>query len=204
MDLYVLINRALQSDSDIFETICRLISNAQCATCADIKRKKKLIGDTWEALCKAYLLSQGFLSVQLLSELVDSELSALGLRRKDVGIDMVCRDATNKYVAVQCKFRSRGNVSWKELSTFDALCARSGPWDRQLTITNARRVVREGLDQPKDESITRVSFQRMKRHHWLGLLGMGEGHICGGCALQNYGDVRAARLRHFSLASKKK
>jgi hypothetical protein len=82
--------------------------------------------------------------------------------------------------AVQCKFRSRGIVSWRDLSTFEALCARTGPWRRHLVMTNASAVKRQGLKQAKDLTFARGTFMTLSRHEWTRLAGFGRGRTVGG------------------------
>lgn len=182
-------------ENDSFKCMCTQISAFPCTDTRMVKNKKKMIGDLWEAFCKLYLERQcGFQSVLFLHELSDVELKKIGMKKRDVGIDLVAIDATGNPIAVQCKFRSRGNVTWRDVSTFDALCSRTGPWHSHLVMTNADRVVREGCLHPKDRSMTRAQFSTLARHEWLKLGGYGEGNVCGGNASL---DMRGQRLKFF-------
>lgn len=167
------------TSTNVFKTICARIANLECATLKDVKHKNKKIGDLWEDMCKHYLLRiLNFQTAHLLRETTEDQLHQYGMKRRDVGIDLICIDQAGKRIAVQCKFRSRGNVSWKQVSTFEALCARTGPWDMHMIMTNSPRVVREGTPHEKDCSIAQPAFNRIRRHEWLLLAGCGSGNVC--------------------------
>jgi predicted helicase len=58
-------------------------------------------------------------------------LGGLGLKRQDMGIDLIC-ERNGRYTAVQCKYKkpsgtkSKTIVTWSQLSTFYALVLRTG------------------------------------------------------------------------------
>ena len=191
--------RSSLRDDETFKCVCNQISAFPCTNTRMIKNKKKIVGDLWEAFCKLYLERQcAFQSVRFLNELSDVELQQFGMKKRDVGIDLVAMDGSGNPIAVQCKFRSRGNVTWRDVSTFDALCSRTGPWDSHLVMTNANRVIREGSLHSKDRSMTRAQFSTLARHEWLKLGGYGEGNVCGGGVAI---DVRQQRLKIFDSLS---
>ena len=95
----------------------------------------------------------------------------LGVAGRDMGIDLVAVDAQGLVSAVQCKYRTgtgwvpgrfvrRDVVPWRDLATFYALCARTGPWSRHLVMTNAVGV-RAPARGPKDTSICRGSLRAL-------------------------------------------
>lgn len=152
-------------------------------TILDIKREKLLLGSTWEEFCRLYLLNEGY-TVYMLAETPSEVLSSLGLRRNDVGIDIIAFNSAGCPCAVQCKFRTRGVVSWRELSTFEALCARSGPWKSHIVMTNAASVRREGRST-KDATFAQRRFASLDRVFWMRIIGAGQGRTVGGNASPN-------------------
>ena len=125
----------------------------QVEQCATSKQK----GDHFEELCVAYLLypaGGGMVQAWTLSEMPEAVRLALGLPKRDFGIDIVAMDARGKFHAVQAKFKGRSNfrpsryrralrVTWTELSTFYAL-ARRGPYETHWVMTTADGVSRAG------------------------------------------------------------
>jgi len=89
----------------------------------------------------------------------------LALRRADFGIDIVARK-DGKYHAVQCKYRER-QLGWSELSTFEALCQRTGPWQLHWVMTTAPSVRRIGRRGPKDKSYCIGSWRGLSDAFWL-------------------------------------
>lgn len=176
------IARASLSSDDIFgEFVRRLASAPPRRSVTQLGASRKRVGDLWEEFCVQYLLLRGYVSARLLADVSDEELDALSMRRRDVGIDIVARDGRGDAHAVQCKFRSRGaTVGWREVSTFEALCARTGPWARHVVMTNARGVRREGGSTERDVTIARGSYAAMGRHEWNAIAGLGPGRTCGG------------------------
>ena len=189
--------RPCLKEDDIFKALCHSISTLRTENTRDLKNKKKIIGDIWEDFCKKYLIYvKKYSNVNLVGELTPEEYEKYSLTSRDVGIDMICTDHEGFPIAIQCKFRTRGNVSWKEVSTFEALCARTGTWKYNLIMTNAPRIVREGAKNDKDRSMVFTTFNRIKRHEWLLIAGYGCGSICGGIANPE-DDVKQLRLRYF-------
>lgn len=145
----------------------------------DLNLKRKRQGDLWEAFGCLLLSDRGYARVSMLCELSDCERARLGLGRRDVGIDLVAFLENGDPCAVQCKFRAAGrSVTWRELSTFHALCERTGPWVRRIVITNAASVRREGHALDGDVAICRRQLTTMQRHVWEGISGLGKGRRC--------------------------
>lgn len=152
--------------------------------------KKK--GHVFEEICKQILTRRGYIVFEL-SEYPN--LDSLKLKRHDLGIDLIAIAPNDtEPIAVQCKFRgSHRRLGWKEFSTFDALCARTGPWKSKLLMTTASGIRIEGERLPSDRVWARAFFKNLSRPEWEFVAGLGPGHVCGGC----HTDVREARLRYF-------
>ncbi len=151
----------------------------------DETRTTKQKGDLFEILCKKYLLHYRpvtFKKVWLLGELPIEIRNELNLRKQDLGIDLIGLDSGGHYHAVQAKFRGRRNVGyskykpmvgWKEVSTFDTLARRTGPYKMHWIITTGDRIKRIGRKQPKDKSICYRSLLRLaKGDFWRGLVNL--------------------------------
>ena len=95
-------------------------------------------------------------------------------------------------------------VSWRELSTFYALCARTGPWAQQIVMTTADSVRRQGVRTGQDKTYAYRGFCGQDRSVWLAMVGS-IGHQCGAI---NDGDARPAttadlRARRLNFYNKK-
>ena len=62
-------------------------------------------------------------------------------------------------------------VSWKELSTFYALCTRTGPWDKMIVMTTADCVGRQGKKSKQDKTYAFKGFESTSRTTWLKMVG---------------------------------
>lgn len=136
------------SKDKVFERIINYISFSASRNPSTYTYKS---GHLWEDFCKMYLReSMGIRSLRP-NECDTVLLSKLSLNRKDNGIDLIGIDTMGKYFAIQCKFRSNmKNIQWKELATFDALCARTGPWEKCIVMTTAKNIYRPGRKLEKD------------------------------------------------------
>jgi hypothetical protein len=136
----------------------------------------KAKGNIFEVFCQMWLLAKGYPVVYLLSEIPDAILGELGLSRNDMGIDLIAVDSNGGYSAVQCKYklgsRYRANtLSWKTLSTFHALCGRTGPYKRHIIMTNCVGVRHVGDKSEKDQTIAFGTFNNADRAFWLKMIG---------------------------------
>ena len=192
-DLNAIIRRCVGGD-DIFPKIVCEIKNSPLNTIAACKRDNQRRGALWEKLCVEYLRHVGYESVQRFEDVDDALKTRLGLQRRDMGIDIICT-RNGEFVAVQCKFRSKRMVTWTEIATFEALCARSGPWAEHVVMTNCSFIKREG-SSTKDVNITYNVFKALKRHEWLSIGGMGKGRTIsdGVCHASNIRERWLARL----------
>lgn len=181
----------------------------QVYTIQDMKDRdnKKLKGDVWELFCKDWLLASGkYKNIWLLSEynaLDFTERTVSSLQKQDAGIDLIGETIEGKYIAIQCKYRSKnGRVNWTSLSTFIGLCERTGPWVSYLVMTNCRSITRKVPRSKKDKSICLKTLQSTSRDQFLRICGtyvenkVSEEKIVKPKTIE---ELRQARLDAFSL-----
>ena len=174
---------------DAFEEECRKFYDAPAHSFVDMRTRdnKKIRGDMFEDFCVQYLKCvQGYDEVWLLEDVPEDVLAKLGMQRRDVGIDLVARHK-GKYIAVQCKYKKQETaklkiVTWKALSTFYALCMRTGPWDKFVVMTNCAYVRHMGKKTPKDLSICLRKLQGISKEDWLKMCGVTGRTLAGGGA----------------------
>jgi predicted helicase len=114
-----------------------------------------------------------FDQVWRLQDVPTEVLNQLGLKRQDVGIDIIAEKA-GKYSAVQCKYKKHRSIkknilTWKALSTFYALCLRTGPWEKYIVMTNCEYARHEGKKSYKDLSICLRTFQKISKNDWFNM-----------------------------------
>jgi predicted helicase len=129
---------------------------------------KKIRGDIFEEFCVLYLKHiKSYSQVWRLPDVPEEILLQLSLKRRDMGIDILCEN-NGIYTAVQCKYKKRGSaVTWKELSTFYALCLRTGPWQKYIVMTNCQFVTHMGQKTEKDLSICSGTFRNITSEDWI-------------------------------------
>lgn len=145
-------------------------------TLDDIKKnnRNKNIGDIFEEFSKLYMKHVlGYTNAWLLGEFPDNLKKQFKISNQDKGIDLFV-EKDGKYSAVQVKFRKRcktrkTGLPWKQLSTFHALCPRTGPWEKYIVFTNCDYVRYEGNKSQKDLSIC---YQRLSRINYDDLIKM--------------------------------
>ena len=136
------------------------------------RENKKIRGDIFEEFTVLYLKHvHSYKNVWRLEDVPDDILTQLTMKRRDMGIDIVAQTNDDKYVAVQCKYKKhlsikRNVVSWKSLSTFYALCMRTGPWEKYIVVTNCEYVRHQGKKSTKDLSICIKKLQGISKEHW--------------------------------------
>jgi predicted helicase len=167
---------------------------------------KKRRGDIFEEFCILYLQHVcGYEKVWLLADVPEEILVKLSMKRRDMGIDIVVEHEGN-YMAVQCKYKKhterKNSVSWTALSTFYALCLRTGPWHKYIVMTTADFARHEGKRTEKDVSICLGTFRGISQDHWVKICGM-EGHLLAESTnllvkRLSPEELRAARLARFS------
>jgi hypothetical protein len=128
-----------------------------------------------------------------------------------MGIDIVV-EHEGRYMAVQCKYKKhterKNSVSWTALSTFYALCLRTGPWDKYIVMTNCDYTRHEGKKTEKDMSLCLGTFRGISKEGWLKMCGS-EGVSLAAAAVTrsvegpgvigtlNLDQLRAARIARF-------
>ena len=167
------------------------------------RENKKIRGDIFEVFCVLYLKEiKGYDEAWRLEDVPEEILVELKMKRKDMGIDLIAKKGT-AYSAVQCKYKKptgrKTSITWKALSTFYALCMRTGPWEKYIVMTNCHYTRHVGAKTEKDLSICLQSFQGITKEQWISLCGT-EGNVLTGAPLKPE-ELRAARLKYFSASS---
>lgn len=169
---------------------------------------KKIRGDIFEEFCVLYLKHvRGYSQVWRLQDVPDDILHSLGLKRPDMGIDILC-ERNGLYTAVQCKYKkhtgykSKTIVTWKQLSTFYALVLRTGPWEKYIVMTNCDYVRHMGKKTSKDMSLCLKTFQNTTKEQWIRMCGV-EGHTVTETVSKplSLEELRLARLARFTASS---
>lgn len=143
------------------------------------RENKKLRGDIFEEFCVLYLKHvKKFTNVWRLEDIPDNIREKLNLVKRDLGIDIVA-EKDGVYSAVQCKYKKHTTIkknvlSWKQLSTFYALCMRTGPWDKYIVMTSCDYARHVGKKTPKDVSYCLKTFQNITRGQWMDMCEMKE------------------------------
>ncbi len=104
---------------------------------------KKLAGTLFEYLCKLYykiLYADEFKNVWMFSEipLAIKKVLKLSLSKTEYGTDLLIKNNDNKYIAVQCKFRSdqKSKLNWSK-DKLSNLFAEGSNCDEFIIFTNA-------------------------------------------------------------------
>lgn len=145
-------------------------------------RNKKVKGDMFEYFCQLYLKHcYGLKEVWLLNDVPVEIRKLLNLKKRDFGIDLIGIDENNKYYAIQSKFRKRTktkkiSVTWKQLSTFFALCERTGPYEKYIVFTTADYVRRIGKKSIKDETINFNKLKKISHFDWMKMCEITDNH----------------------------
>lgn len=184
--LKIIINKSviksLTTNLNSFDIILEELHNwyeREVHNLSDLKKResKKIKGDYFELLCKL-ILKEKYPHVWLLHETPKEILDKLSLKKKDYGIDIICSNEKG-FTAVQCKYRKRlrsktNVVTWNMLSTFYALCLRTGPWINYMVMTNADYITHMGKKNFKDISFVLNSFKKITNDEWLKIIGLEE------------------------------
>jgi hypothetical protein len=106
-----------------------------------------------------------------LEDLPEENLVQLSLKRRDMGIDIIVRH-NGEWYAVQCKYKSpndkkKSYITWSALSTFYAMCLRTGPWAKYIVMTNCDYTRHQGDKGAKDLSICLGTFRATTSDQWL-------------------------------------
>lgn len=165
------------------------------------RNNKKIRGDIFEEFCVLYLkYVKGYETVWLLNDVPDNILTSLSMKRKDMGIDIIVSQSTGFY-AVQCKYKKKEqrktSISWSILSTFYALCLRTGPWQKYIVMTTADYTRHQGIKTEKDVSICIGSLRGIKTDDWLKMCQVTPDDIKVSVQLTDE-EIRAKRLSYFT------
>lgn len=170
---------------------------------------KKVRGDIFEEFCVLYLKHvRGYENVWRLPDVPEDILVRLGLKRQDMGIDIVC-EHKDTFTAVQCKYKkhtgykSKTMVTWKQLSTFYALVLRTGPWEKYVVMTNCDYVRHQGKKSEKDLSICLRRFQGITKDQWTKMCGLVGQRVSDEAKpkVLTQDELRAARLAKFTATA---
>jgi predicted helicase len=173
--LHAVFLRSPQNLFDEFLIECQKWYSEPAHTLTEMRTRdnKKIRGDIFEEFCVLYLKHvKGYKTVWLLEDVPEDILAKLSMKRKDMGIDIVVNDGTN-YMAVQCKYKTNHSksaytaVSWQALSTFYALCMRTGPWSQYIVMTNCDYVRHQGKKTDSDVSIALNKLRLITKDEWL-------------------------------------
>jgi hypothetical protein len=177
MDLRKLLHTVfLRSPSNLFDEFikeCQVWYSQPAHSLQEMRTRdnKKIRGDIFEEFCCLYLKEvREFQEVWLLSDLPEELLEKLSLKRRDMGIDIVVKH-NEEWYAVQCKYKTPTNkksyITWSALSTFYAMCLRTGPWAMYIVMTNCDYTRHQGPKGPKDLSICLGTFRNLSSNDWL-------------------------------------
>lgn len=206
MDLYKIFLRSPVNLFDEFITECQRWYDQPAHTFTELRTRdnKKIRGDVFEDFCVLYLKHvRGYPTVWRLADVPSDVLETLSLKRQDFGIDILC-ERDGKYTAVQCKYKkhtgykSKTIVTWKQLSTFYALCMRTGPWEKFIVMTNCDYVRHMGKKTPKDLSICLKTFRNITKDQWFRMCERTAEPIGEQTTLPTADELRALRLARFT------
>jgi hypothetical protein len=157
---------------DEFISECQKTFDKPAHTMLELRNRhnKKIKGDKFEVFCVYYLYDiYGLDNVWRLEDVPEEVLTKLGMKRRDMGIDII-GEKGNKYFAIQCKYKKYSEkktvLTWKELSTFYALCLKTGPWEKYIVMTNCD-YTRQAVRTEKDLIICKKQFQNISKEQWL-------------------------------------
>jgi hypothetical protein len=170
-----------------------------------VRNNKKIRGDLFEWFSVLYLKHvKGYRHVWRLEDVPDVILGGLSLKRPDMGIDIIC-ERDGKYTAVQCKYKkhrtmTKNIVTWNQLSTFYALCLRTGPWESYVVMTNCEYVRHMGKKTKKDISICLRTLRGITKEEWVAMCGLQGVRLTPPVLAEKpktQEDLRAARLAFY-------
>jgi hypothetical protein len=205
------IHRSTSTGAGLFDSFLQLyltFTSEPVHSLAELREKRttKCKGDLFERFCQLYLKHiKKYDEVWTLKEIPPTVKEALSLESHDVGIDLVAKK-NGRYSAIQCKYKTprsdgvvqdakwiRYNaVNWSEVSTFYALCSRTGPWEKHIVMTTAKSVRRMGHKNDKDLSICIGTFQKLTTLDFIAMYSKGQIEI------KPEGDMGGGKAKHIS------
>lgn len=208
---------------DAFIDRCKWYYERPAHSLQEIKSKEstKVKGDVFEHFAYIYFAKVKKYDVWFLKDLPKDLRERLGLKKVDLGIDLVAHnkqggpDGKGRYYAIQVKYRkankykSKTILGWKQLSTFYGLVSKTGPdsdgqestWRKHIVFTNADYIRHVGKKGPKDWSICKGTLRGIKRDKWEAMMGF-EGHkLKEGSKKKKLSleELREARLKALSV-----
>lgn len=204
--LHTILLRSPQNLFDEFQAECQKWYEQPAHTFTEMRTRdnKKIRGDIFEDFTVLFLKhARNFDEVWRLGDVPEEILDKLGLKRnQDMGIDIVAKKS-GKYYAVQCKYKKHTSfkkniLTWKHLSTFYALCLRTGPWEKYIVVTNCEYTRHAGKKNEKDVSICLKTLQGITKEQWTRMCEL-EGHMLTESSNpKNLQELRALRLARFA------
>lgn len=191
---------------DEFQAECQKWYEQPAHTFTEMRTRdnKKIRGDIFEDFTVLFLKhARDFDEVWRLGDVPEEILDKLGLKRnQDMGIDIVAKKG-EKYYAVQCKYKKHTSMkknilTWKQLSTFYALCLRTGPWEKYIVVTNCEYTRHAGKKTPKDVSICLKTLQNITKEQWTRMCELEGKQLNPVSAQKSPDELRAARLAYFA------
>ncbi len=185
--------------------ICEDFYNKPVNNLQDMKnRNLKSKGDIFEYFCQLYMQKCYKLKdVWLLKEVPENIRKELNLSIQDFGIDLIGVDYNDRYYAIQAKYRKNKTnkkicVTWKQLSTFYALCSRTGPFYKHIVFTTANYVRRIGKKDNKDITIGYGKLSKINHFDWINMSGEVEKEIINTKNKLSLEELREKRLEFYS------
>jgi len=168
---------------------------------------KKIRGDIFEDFCILYLKNiSKFQDVWLLEDVPEEILTNLSLKRRDMGIDIIVRH-NGEFYAIQCKYKTpsgkKSYITWSALSTFYAMCLRTGPWAKYIVMTNCDYTRHQGPKGSKDVSICLGTFRRISTEGWFKMCGLLETSVTITESKLTLEELRNMRIRYYENISNK-
>jgi len=205
MDLKKILHKVfLRSPPNLFDEFikeCQVWYSQPAHSLSELRTRsnKKIRGDIFEEFCVLYLRHSGYQEVWRLEDLPDEHLALLGMKRRDMGIDLIVRHAGEWY-AVQCKYKGPADkktcVTWSALSTFYALCLRTGPWSKYIVMTTADYIRRQGPKTDKDIAICLQTFRSIT--NWIDMCDLHGDVLEPNKVQMTVEELRQARLARFT------
>jgi hypothetical protein len=198
----------LRSPPNLFDEFikeCQVWYSQPAHSLVEIRKRnnKKISGDIFEEFCILYLTQIcGYEEAWRLEDLPEKELVELSMVRKDMGIDLIVRHKA-EYYAVQCKYKTptdrKSCVTWAALSTFYALCLRTGPWAKYIVMTNCDYTRRQGPKTPQDVSICLQTFRALTKEDWTHLCKLEGVVLDTATSPLTQEELRQKRLAYFQI-----
>jgi hypothetical protein len=157
-----------------FCNFCKSYKESPSHNLQELRSKNtKMLGDLFESFCKLYMEKVMLCDAVWYHNNVPKDIKKnLMLTNRDMGIDLIGSKDGNIY-AVQCKYRTRKNkrigVTWKDLSTFYAITARTGPFDKIIVMTNADYIKKIGIKDTRESVYAFNFFNSMKFGDWISM-----------------------------------